>query len=220
METRKTEKAQSHANLIESITTDIVMGVHQPGQWLKQVDLEKKYNSSRLNVRRALDVLLNKRLVEYLPNRGFRVFEPNPEYSKDVRAVRTLLETAAATSIIENCSKKDIVILKTLAENFSHHLKFGTLLEQSESNRAFHHKMTSLNDNKVLNELIDSMRQRGPSASVSARWKTHHQLEKSCNDHFLMVDAITAGDSKRLTLLIDYHINEKLPPNSERNTQS
>ncbi|MDV6228599.1 GntR family transcriptional regulator [Nitratireductor aquimarinus] len=199
-----------HVQLSERIVRDINIGKYGPGEWLKQIDLEQRYGVTRIAVRRVLDELVAKRLVEHIPNRGYRVYALSPTQRREVSEIRTLLETAAAPGIVERATEKDIEDLTALAEGFKEAAYNGTILEQNEANLRFHLRLLELCANKSLVELITELRQRGPAAPVT-RWHTVAQLEKASNDHFLIVDAIKNRDVEAMKTVITSHINDKGP---------
>ncbi|MBN8933883.1 MAG: GntR family transcriptional regulator, partial [Rhizobium pusense] len=60
----------AHAvDVTDLILHDIQTGILAPGAWLKQIDLEQRYRCGRPEIRRALDRLAQKRIVEHVPNR-------------------------------------------------------------------------------------------------------------------------------------------------------
>ena len=201
------KEQEDNQSLAERIALDINIGVLRHGEWLKQSDLERRYGSNRFSLRRALDELATKRIVEYRPNRGYQVFEPDPEQRAEIREVRTLLECHAAPSMAENVTEEDLVDLQKLAERFQEAIYNGTVLEQNEANVAFHMALLELCSNKALAELIKEYRKRGLAALVS-RWQTFAQLEKANKDHFLMIEALRNRDASRLRLIIEAHINQ------------
>jgi hypothetical protein len=78
----------SSDEISQQIVTDINKGALSPGEWLKQIDLEKRYGCTRIKVRDALTNLHSKRLVEHIPNRGYRVPQPDPLRIRQVGEVR------------------------------------------------------------------------------------------------------------------------------------
>ena len=68
-------------DLVNRIADRHPVGRVRPGTWLKQIDLETRYKCTRIDLRRALDQLVAKRLVEHVPNRGYHV------YASDLRAM-------------------------------------------------------------------------------------------------------------------------------------
>lgn len=196
--------------LIDRMVRDINLGVFSAGEWLKQIDLERKYGANRLAVRRVLDELVAKRLVQHIPNKGYRIYELSPEQRKEIAEIRIILETSTAQSIVENASEKDVAELTALAENFKGLTYEGTMLDLNVANLAFHKKLFSLCSNKSLIELIMEVQQRGPAAPVT-RWQSFAQLDKAANDHFLIVDKVREEDVEALKAAIKSHISDRGP---------
>ncbi len=105
-------------DVTDLILQDILGGLLPPGTWLKQIDLEKRYGCTRPEVRRALDRLAQKRLVEHVPNRGYHVYEPDGRRAAEVSDIRVILETAIASEIVQNASPESIRKLRALAKRF------------------------------------------------------------------------------------------------------
>lgn len=192
-------------DVTDLVLQDILAGVLLPGTWLKQIDLERRYNCTRPEVRRALDRLAQKRLVEHVPNRGYHVYEPDGRRAREVSEIRIMLETAIAGTVIQNASPADIASLRGLAGHFDVMVLNGTMLELYEANLAFHRQLLVLGGNQELVDLITEIRQRTSSAPVS-QWRTRARVEQSSREHHLMVDAIEAGDAEHLKELVRQHI--------------
>jgi DNA-binding GntR family transcriptional regulator len=189
----------------DMLARDIHAGIFGLGTWLKQIDLERRYGCTRIEVRRALDKLVLKRLVQHIPNRGYHVYQPDARHSDEIRDVRVVLETAAADTIVEHADATAVAELQALAQRFHDLVLGGTLLEQYEANIAFHVRMARLCANRELAGLILEFRGRGPSAPLE-QWKTRARIEQSSQEHFQMVDALAARDLARLKALIRAHI--------------
>jgi len=194
-------------DVTDLILQDILGGLLPPGTWLKQIDLEKRYGCTRPEVRRALDRLAQKRLVEHVPNRGYHVDEPDGRRAAEVSDIRVILETAIAGEIIRNASPDSIRKLRALAKRFDEMVLLGTMLELYEANLAFHRELLTLGGNRELVELITEIRQRTSSAPVS-QWRTRARVEQSGREHHLMIDAIDAGDVEELKRLTIRHIRQ------------
>jgi DNA-binding GntR family transcriptional regulator len=195
-------------DVTDLVLQDILAGALLPGTWLKQIDLERRYKCTRPEVRRALDRLAQKRLVEHVPNRGYHVYEPDGRRAREVSEIRIVLETAVAGAIVENASPTEIVQLRQLAEHFDRMVLNGTTLELYEANLAFHRQLLLLGGNLELVELITEIRQRTSSAPVS-QWRTRARVEQSGREHHMMIDAIEAGDTDRLKELVRQHITQR-----------
>ncbi|GGF38432.1 GntR family transcriptional regulator [Aliidongia dinghuensis] len=199
-----TGRAEDAADML---ARDIHSGHFGLGTWLKQIDLEKRYGCTRIEVRRALDKLVAKRLVQHIPNRGYHVYQPDQRQTDEIRDVRVVLETAAADSIVEAADAAAIAELQALAQRFAELVLDGTLLEQYEANIAFHTRLARLCTNRELGNLILEFRGRGPSAPLE-QWKTRARVEQSAREHFLMIDAIAARDADALKRIIRAHIRQ------------
>lgn len=194
-------------DVTELILQDILAGRLPPGTWLKQIDLERRYNCTRPQVRRALDRLVQKRLVEHIPNRGYHVHEQDGRRAQEVSDIRVILEVAVSDRIVANAGKADIAHLRTLALRFDDLVLNGTMLELYEANLAFHRHLLALAGNQELVELITEIRQRTSSAPVS-QWRTRARVEQSGREHQQMVDAIEKRDVTMLQELTRKHIQQ------------
>jgi DNA-binding GntR family transcriptional regulator len=65
----------------------------RPGTKLPEADLCRIYGTSRGVVRKVLDRLANEQLVELVPNRGAFVARPSVDTTRDVYALRRILES-------------------------------------------------------------------------------------------------------------------------------
>ncbi|MFA1625453.1 GntR family transcriptional regulator [Rhizobium mongolense] len=192
-------------DVTDLVLQDILAGVLLPGTWLKQIDLERRYKCTRPEVRRALDRLAQKRLVEHVPNRGYHVYEPDGRRAREVSEIRIILETAVAGTIVKNASADDLDTLRKLAVHFDRMVLDGTMLELYEANLAFHRQLLVLGGNQELVDLIAEIRQRTSSAPV-AQWRTRARIEQSGREHHLMIDAIQHKDAEELKRLVRQHI--------------
>ena len=203
----KTKSQLKVVDVTDLILHDILAGVLAPGVWLKQIDLEQRYQSSRPEVRRALDRLVQRRLVEHVPNRGYHVFEPDGRQATEVSDIRVILETAVADKIVANASELTTKKLRDLAHRFDDLIMSGTMIELYEANLAFHRELLALCGNSELVNLVTEIRQRTSSAPVS-QWKTRARIEQSSREHHQMIDALAAKDIEELKRVTVLHIRQ------------
>lgn len=210
----KTEKHQDAVEAVAIDVTDLMLhdiqtGVLTAGTWLKQIDLERRYGCGRPEIRRALDRLAQKRIVEHVPNRGYHVFEPDGELARQVSEIRILLETGVAPEIVVNANSDDVDALRKLADQFDSAVLNGTVIELYEANLAFHRALLSLCSNDELVNLVFEIRQRTSSAPVS-QWTTRARIQQSSEEHYEMIDAITSKNTEKLKSVIKRHISQML----------
>jgi len=202
--TARAQEAET-PDVTELILQDILAGRLPPGTWLKQIDLEHRYHCTRPQVRLALDRLVQKRLVEHIPNRGYHVHEPDGRRAQEVSDIRVILEVGVSDRIVANADEADISALRALASSFDELVLTGTMLELYEANLAFHRHLLALSGNQELVNLITEIRQRTSSAPVS-QWRTRARIEQSGVEHQLMVDAVANRDVDMLKELTRRHI--------------
>jgi DNA-binding GntR family transcriptional regulator len=205
--TPETDEVAVTRDVTDFILQDILTGALPPGTWLKQVDLERRYDCTRPEVRRALDRLLQKRLVEHVPNRGYHVFEPDGRRAREVSDIRVILETAVADTIVSRASAESIARLRALARHFDEMTLTGTVLELYEANLAFHRDLLALSGNQELVDLVTEIRQRTSSAPVS-QWRTRARIEQSGREHHMMIDAIENQAPADFKRLVELHIRQ------------
>ena len=203
---RKRDNAGTRrAILANEIAQAIRLRMFRPGEWLRQIDLEERFQATRFDVRSALDELAVRKTIEHVPNRGYRVAEVDMKTYKEIQATRIVLETAAAEGIAARIDMSAIARLTEAAERFSAVVLTGSRTEQSEINRAFHQLLYSFCGNAVLEEMIWGLRDRERGTQMTV-WSSHEALLRSDSEHYAMIDALKAGDTPRLARVIAEHI--------------
>jgi DNA-binding GntR family transcriptional regulator len=203
----KPRERRKQTDVADRIARDIQSGALAPGMWLKQIDLERRYGCTRLEIRRALDRLAQRRLVEHVLNRGYHVFAPDGTEVAEITEIRCILETAAVDSIVANADPTAVNRLDALARRFDELILTGTLLEQYETNLAFHRELLSLCANRELAKLVNELRSRTSSAPAG-QWRTRARIEQSAREHHAMVKALAASDALRLREILSLHIRQ------------
>ena len=202
-----------------AIARDIHAGEFGNGAWLKQVDIEGRYRCTRADARRALEALALKGAVQRIPQRGYYVTVIDERSHRELIEVRVILETATVPSIVEQATENDIADLKRLAERFAISIRHGDAAEKYNANRAYHVRLTQLCGNRELVKLALDVRGHLPATPI-AQWRSQARIERSCEEHFLMIDALVARDIARLKHLVAIHIrqpedDDRLVPKSQ-----
>ncbi|QFG76535.1 hypothetical protein DMB90_06210 [Raoultella planticola] len=143
-----TQRKSALVHVANLLAMDINTGEFQPGSWLKQVELAERYQCTRSEVRRALDQLVIERLVQHVPNRGYHVYTPNEQQRRNISDIRAILGASAA-DIVEHIQPHQLDTLRQCAELFEHNTQYGTILQQYESNLAFHRALLTPCSNRT-----------------------------------------------------------------------
>jgi DNA-binding GntR family transcriptional regulator len=193
------------AGLTRRMRDDIRFGAFSFGQWLKLIDLQKRYRATQFEIRRVLDALKAERLVEHRVNHGFRVATPDPTERRQMQFVRTILERSTAALIAARATPADIDALQDLAQSFDRSVELQGRQLQATANSAFHQRLYALAGNPILSGLIHELRERS-HYGTTGRWRSAEGLHESSVEHFLMVEAIRRRDPIELDRLIVRHI--------------
>ncbi len=193
------------ASVASRIAQDIQAGLLSPGTWLKQIEMERRYGCSRGDVRRALDDLVARRLVQHVPNRGHHVFALEPRRMADLMQLRVILEGAVADLIYDRADAAALRHLDRLAAAFETAIRRGTPFDQLNANIAFHMAMLDLCPNPELAQAVKDARHRLPSALLH-QWTTRGWIEQSARDHAAMVDALRTRDQAALRKVMVAHL--------------
>jgi DNA-binding GntR family transcriptional regulator len=195
--------------LASEIAQAIRLRMYRPGEWLRQIDLEEKFQATRFDVRGALEELAVRKTIEHVPNRGYRVMEIDLATYRAIRDTRIILEAGAMAGVVAHIGEAAIARLAELATAFSVAAATGTRTEQSEINSAFHHLIYASCGNPVLDETIWALRDRSRGSSVTV-WASHEALLASARDHHAMVEALRRRDAAELASLITRHIDKDM----------
>ncbi|MCM2474548.1 GntR family transcriptional regulator [Rhizobium sp. CG5] len=191
--------------LIEQIETDIYSGKLAPGMWLKQIDLEERYQCTRLTLRHALEQLQSRKIVQRVPNRGYYVPPVDQAYANNVRRARAHVEKSIADELIANVTGDSLARLSYLASIYSEALKTGTLSDQDHANLAFHRELLTSCKNPVMVDIIWDLRRRVPLAAQRAS-NTPAELERAAREHFEMIECLRTRDADRLRFVTEKHV--------------
>lgn len=193
------------AEVTERMRSDILFGTLRPGEWLRQIDLQDRYDCTRSAVRAALAMLVAGQVVEHVLNRGFRVVQQSVEIRAEITEVRLMLELPAAEMIVDAASARDVAVIRDAAQAFDASVEFLPYQEIRRLNHAFHRSMIAPIRNATLVNQINELRERDLPGDWSA-WTITANVRRSSADHLAMVEAIETRDPTLLRELIRNHL--------------
>lgn len=188
----------------DRLRAHILEGHFPPGQWLKQADLEAKYNATRNDVRAALSALTEKGMVEYVKNQGFRVFARSADEIRDIVQIITVLETAAAPGMVAHVTPARLKELTALARRFDAQIGKASHSDLRMINYQFHSRLNALSGNARMAGIVQNLRENCISGPFG-RYTTYEGLQASSREHFEILDALNARDAARLAGLLQSH---------------
>lgn len=197
----------------------ILIGQLRPGEPVRQEQLAEKLNVSRTPLRTAMTELAHAGLLEYEPNRGYKVREFTTSEILASFELRAKIEGLAAR----------LVARKGIDEKTQ--LEFEWLLEQGDAaiadktlhqkdlpkfrnmNIALHKLIRDLSGNPWILEFIDQLQNIPLSSERSIQWDSHKNVRHAHDDHHRIVEQIIARNECRAEgLMVEHimHVGEQL----------
>jgi DNA-binding GntR family transcriptional regulator len=200
-----TRAAPPKRHLAAEIAAAIRSGDYRAGEWLRQVDLEESLGATRFDIRAALAELALRQTVEHVPNRGFRVAQPDRQRLRDMLAVRVLLECEAALGALPRLDEAALRLLERKADAFDHAVADGTTTSQSATNLDFHDTLYGFAPNRALVEVAVEIRDRARLWPL-VLWPSMRALRRSAEGHRDILAALRSGDPARVAQSVRAHI--------------
>lgn len=176
----------------------IVLGTYPAGHPVTELELCERLGVSRTPIREALRRLESDGLVR-AARRGVTVVELDAKTLRDAYAVRAALESltaelAAGRQRDGELSPASLARLSEHADLADRATRQGDLAAGVRHNRAFHRHVAELADNPAAARMLDRL---WDQITVSTRASLSPSARPAVVDdeHRLLIDAITRGDS-------------------------
>ncbi len=206
------------SQLEEALRTDIVAGLHEPGQKLRANDITSLYGVSATPIREALQRLSAEGLVELDPKIGAKVAPISLDDVRDVFGVRLTLEPRALELSIANGGaawRRDVTgaLDRLRAVSGMRAPRDGTrwreaMLESAEAHRAFHWALLSACDSPWLLRFISIL--HGHSSRYRMLLMRGQDRSSWVRGHEAILDAAKRKDARRAVRALERHIREGL----------
>jgi len=198
--------------IADAITTAIVERRLMPGTKLAEQQIADLFKVSRTLVRQALNQLSRDRLITLEPARGAHVAQPSVEESRQVFAVRRMIEAQMAREICASVTDAQVAQLRA---HLAHEADAVARVDVAGRTRLladFHVVLARLLGNEVLAQLLADLLAR--CSLIALMYQSAHSAEHSADEHVAIVDAIERRDARAAARLMESHLR-----NVERNLQ-
>ena len=182
-------------------------GSLKPGQVYSVPVLAAEFGVSATPVREAMLDLARDRLVEAVPNRGFRILDVTPEELAEVNEVRMLIEPACFASLAGKLSSLELEGLRAYVDAILLAAQQGERATAADAAFELREVMISLCTNTVLVDQVTRLRTRAragyPRVSID--------YAKFAATQYSLVSDLEAGDGERVSRTIAYEISRFSP---------
>lgn len=179
----------------------ILDGAREPGSKLTERDLAAEFGVSRVPVRDALKILDGEGLVELRPRTWAIVREFTAADLADLDEVREVLEPMAFRLAAERHRREGLDQLSAVLDAEQESARRENSLMSRRAAADFHEVVVHLADNRLLGDLMGSIRSR-------LRWSLvqHDDLEHIADEHVALYEAIRDRDGDRASELARAHV--------------
>lgn len=167
----------------------ILTGGLKPRERLVEKDLASQFNVSRFLIRKTIQELTRRGLVEFIPNKGAMVIDISDKDVEDAFVVRMNLELLAAELIIKRMTPGKLVKLKEIQKKYVKAVSLQDSEKMILLNEQFHRFLYQATENKFLCEFLGNV----TNAIFSRRYNAYFVLgmgPKTVKDHEAMIRAV------------------------------
>ena len=192
------------AVIVRELTQAIAGHRLQPGTKLAEQRLADHFGVSRTLVRQALHQLAQNRLVNLEPARGAFVAAPTVDESRQVFAVRRMLEAGMAQAFAAEATPAMVRALREHVAREKAALDGSDTAEGIELLGDFHVRMAELMGNEVLAQILRDLVSR--SSLITLMYQRAGAARHSQQEHVEIVRALAARDAGKAVELMDRHL--------------
>jgi DNA-binding GntR family transcriptional regulator len=190
--------------IVESLTRAIAAHRLQPGTKLAEQKLADHFGVSRTLVRQALFQLAQNRLVRMEPARGAFVAAPTVEESRQVFAVRRMLELEMTRAFVREATPARIRALREHVAQEKAAVDGQDAAQGVELLGDFHVRLAELMGNEVLAQILGDLIAR--SSLITLMYQRAGAARHSQEEHVEIVRALAARDEKKAVKLMEEHL--------------
>ena len=187
----------------QEIRRAILDGRYRPGQRLVEDRLARDFGVSRNPVREALRALASEGLIDVTARRGAAVAALGPEAAHEMVEVRAALEGLNARLAARRQDSATLARLQDILRRGAESARSGRADRLVEWNGRFHDALAAAGSNKVLGDLMRSLRERTSSFFAPM---SRGRAEQSWAEHAEILRAVIAGDEDLACLLATRHV--------------
>lgn len=176
-----------------------------PGAKLPEADLCRILGTSRGTLRKALDRLADQELVEQIPNRGAFVARPGIEATRDVYALRRILECGMVRSLARCDCQPWINKVRLQVGEEREANRVGDTSRYIRLAGKFHLDLAAATGNQALS--LHLKRVIAQTSLMTALYDVPGTNSCSVHEHLEILEAIEAGKLEDAERLMEDHLN-------------
>lgn len=194
-----------HQEVADRVRELIVSGVLKRGDRIVETEMCSSLGISRTPLREALRILSSEGLIEVIPNKGAYVAQPSMKDIREMFEVMSILEGACARVAAERMSEKDFKKIEVTHQLLELHYEAKDHEQYLQVNHSYHVLVQDMAGNKVLDEVINGLRQR----ILLYRYRQLYQPDRfsaSIQEHRDLLEAFRRRDAEAAESIMKRHL--------------
>ena len=188
----------------------IVVGELMPGEFLSELQLAERFQTSRTPVREACIHLFTEGLLSSAPHKGYVVTEISMDEVRELYQLRQILEPEAAAMaalrhLDQEFSTKGEALLDELNRLSHQEFSYEIILRMSELEYGFHHAVAVASGSKRLARFISELMNQFRRYTY-AHLRTRPPLQHVPEEHQAILAAIRAHNVSVARQLMYEHV--------------
>ncbi|MCA4134483.1 GntR family transcriptional regulator [Arthrobacter sp. M4] len=208
------DAASGRQKAYEYLRDQILVDPTMQGTFVNEAELAREVGVSRTPVREALLLLVSDGLIELIPNRGALIPVISGRQISELFELRGVLERYAAASAIAAGTVPTGKMRRALDEQRALVAGHDGLVEGGRGqatefirlDQHFHQLLIDAADNDLISQTYNKLRTRQVFIGVEALFRTQDRQSNVCDEHQMIVDALTNGDVAAAQKAIDNHL--------------
>lgn len=197
--------ASSTDRITKALTHAIVEHRLRPGTKLVEQSLADHFGVSRTLVRQALFPLAQRHLIRIEPGRGAFVASPSAPETRQVFAVRRMLELELARAFARTATAADLQALREHVAREQAAVQRQDVAGRTELLGDFHVRMAELLGNPVLAQVLGDLVAR--CAIATLMHQSSGAAHDSAAEHAELVDCLASRNATRAVQLMRTHLD-------------
>ncbi|CAN5229111.1 GntR family transcriptional regulator [soil metagenome] len=206
---RRVSQQSTPSMIAEQLRAAIMYGELVPGGQLGETELAAQFGVSRGPLREAMQRLVQEGLLRSEHNRGLFVIALEPADVRDIYMARAAVERAAVSLIVRGNRNQAANRLQLVHSDMVTAARRGDRAALSDADLRFHETLVELSGSPRLARMHGTLLVE-TRMCLTALQNTGLPAADAVDEHGELVEAVRAGDKRRLSRLIDAHMDDAL----------
>jgi len=194
--------ASASTIVFNALRKAIIEGQLEEGEPLRQDEIARLFNTSRIPVREAISRLQEQGLVKTQRYKGAVVAGLSPKETAEIFDLRALVEPEIIRDAVPRMSKELLAAARDKCAAFS---SATDPMAYGDLNRDFHETLYSASELKFFQEIADNAIDR-VERQIRAQLVMSNGMERAGREHFCILEACEKGDADLASKLTREHI--------------